>query len=188
MLAASTVTDISNPCVSTVPLPFPALIFLPIVAALITTDSGAFISAHGDILTADHLITPPSQVLAGVAAPDVVNYVNQHLTYGVQLTTGQVAQELASGQIESDAVYRSKSSEVYLSTDYTDPLHATDLKDLPGTVHQPIDRFEEESAFAQKDVAIVHAPFNDTATLATATLIRRTSSTCYESGGPLGME
>ncbi len=80
------------------------------------------------------------------AAPDVTNYVNQHLTYGVQLTTDQVAQELASGQIESDAVYSSKSSEVYLSTDYTVPLHATDLKDLPGTVHQPIDRIEEDNA------------------------------------------
>ncbi len=135
------------------------------VYALTLSGSGAFISAHGDILTAVHLVTPPSQVLAGVAAPDVTNYVNQHLTYGVQLTTDRVAQELASGQIESDAVYSSKSSEVYLSTDYTGPLHATDLKDLPGTVHQPIDRIEEESAFAQKDVAIVHAPFNDTASV-----------------------
>ncbi len=43
-------------------------------------------------------------------------------------------------------MYSSKSSEVYLSTDYTGPLHATDLKDLPGTVHQPIDRIEEDNA------------------------------------------
>src|SRR5436305_7957139 len=44
--------------------------------------TGAFISAHGDILTADHVINPPQQdlntVLDQVAAHDVTTYYNQH--------------------------------------------------------------------------------------------------------------
>ena len=130
--------------------------------ALTLSGSGTFISSHGDILTADHLITPPSQVFADVAAPDVTAYVNQHGTYGMQLSVDQVNLALASGQIRSDAVYRSKSSEVYLSTSYTGPLSATSLQKLPTAIHQTVDSVEAESSFDQKDVAIVHAPFSDT--------------------------
>jgi len=129
--------------------------------ALTISGSGTFISSHGDILTADHLITPPSQVFADVAATDVTNYVNQHGIYGMQLSVDQVNLALASGQIRSDAVYRSKSSEVYLSTSYTGPLSATSLQALPTAIHQTVDSVEEESSFDQKDVAIVHAPFSD---------------------------
>lgn len=45
--------------------------------------SGTFISAHGDILTADHVIKPPhdqslDQALQSQAAQDVADYVNQN--------------------------------------------------------------------------------------------------------------
>ncbi len=130
--------------------------------ALTISGSGTFISSYGDILTADHLITPPSQVFADVAAPDVTAYINQHRIYGMQLSVDQVNLALASGQIRSDAVFQSKSSEVYLSTAYTGPLSATSLSMLPSTIHQNVDSVEAESSFAQKDVAIIHAPFSDT--------------------------
>lgn len=130
--------------------------------SLTLSGSGAFISSHGDILTADHLITPPSQVFADIAAPDVTAYVNQHGTYGMPLSVDQVNLALASGQIRSDAVYRSKSSEVYLSTSYTGPLSAISLQTLQTTIHQAVDSVEVESSFDQKDIAIVHAPFSDT--------------------------
>ncbi len=130
--------------------------------ALTLSGSGAFISSHGDILTADHLITPPSQVFADVAAPDVTAYVNRHGIYGMQLNVDQVNLALASGQIRSDVVLQSKSSQVYLSTAYTGPLSATSLSMLPTTIHETVDSVEAESSFAQKDVAIVHAPFSDT--------------------------
>src|SRR5437764_3445023 len=35
--------------------------------------SGTFITAHGDILTADHVVSPPRSVFATAAAPDVAN-------------------------------------------------------------------------------------------------------------------
>jgi S1-C subfamily serine protease len=130
--------------------------------ALTLSGCGTFISSHGDILTADHLITPPSQVFADVAASDVTAYVNQHGTYGMQLSVDQVNLALTSGQIRSDALYRSKSSEVYLSTSYTGLLSATSLQTLPTTIHQTVDSVEAESSFDQKDVAIVHSPFSDT--------------------------
>src|SRR5579859_6868810 len=43
--------------------------------------TGTFISAHGDILTADHVVNPPQSdldsFLQQTAAPDVANYMNQ---------------------------------------------------------------------------------------------------------------
>ncbi|MGH2481047.1 MAG: hypothetical protein ACRDHW_15435, partial [Ktedonobacteraceae bacterium] len=43
--------------------------------------SGAFISAHGEILTADHVVNPPhdqgiTDVLYQDAAPDIADYIN----------------------------------------------------------------------------------------------------------------
>src|SRR5579875_739360 len=56
--------------------------------------TGTFISAHGDILTADHVINPPqadmTPDLDQTAAPDVAAYINQNLKQ--QVTADQVAQ------------------------------------------------------------------------------------------------
>lgn len=133
--------------------------------ALTLSGTGVFISSHGDILTADHLITPPAQVFADTAAADVTAYVNERGTYGTPLTVDQVDQALASGQIRSDAVYSSKSSEVYLSTAYTGDLNATTLQTVPAAIHQAVDSVEAESPFSREDVAIVHAPFSDMASV-----------------------
>ncbi len=77
------------------------------------------------------------------------------------MTVDQVNQELQDGQIASDAAYTKKSSEVYLNTDYTGPLNAATLQNVPLTVHKTVDRIERESDFNQDDVAIIHAPFQD---------------------------
>lgn len=130
--------------------------------------SGTFISAHGDILTADHVIKPPAndtsvmQAFADLAAPDVTTYVNQHNIFGSQLTQDQVDQELRSGQIQSQPKYDTVSSEVFLSTDYTGSLTASDLQTVPSDIHAPVDKIEKEASFDQGDVAIVHAQFDDT--------------------------
>ena len=130
--------------------------------------SGTFISAHGDILTADHVVNPPardpaiSQAFDDSAAQDVTDYVNQHNIYGSQQTRDQIDQALRSGQIQSQPKYDSVASEVFLSTDYTGSLSATDLQSTPTDIHAPVDKIEQESSFDQKDVAIVHAQFDDT--------------------------
>lgn len=128
--------------------------------------SGTFISARGDILTADHVVNPPKdqsleQFLDQVASPDVANYINQNSGPNNQVTQDQVAQELQSGKLRSNPTYDPPSSEVFLNTDYTGPLTATSFRNLPPEIHAPVDRIEKESSFNQKDVAIIHVNMND---------------------------
>lgn len=130
--------------------------------------SGTFITAHGDILTADHVVNPPAQdpgtmqYFANLAAQDVTQYANQHNTLGAQVTQSQVEQELVSGQLPSTLHFDTKSSTVFLSTSYSGPLTATSLQNVPTGLTAPVDKIEKESPFNQEDVAIVHVPLNDT--------------------------
>jgi len=132
--------------------------------------SGTLISAHGDILTADHVVNLPhdqqlSQPLDMQAAPDVANYINQNLKPNPLVTQDQVTQELTSGQLPSDPSYGTSQSVVFLSTDYTGPLDASTLNSVPQQFQAPVDRIEAESAVNQNDVAIVHASLNDMASV-----------------------
>ena len=137
---------------------------------LTLSGSGTFISAHGDILTADHVINPPhdqqiSQFLDTVAAPDVANYINQNLKPGSPVTKDQVAQELISGQLPSDPNYDRPISQIFLSIDYTGPLSAPDLSSVPAQFQAQVDHIELESSFNQEDVAIIHVTMVDTASV-----------------------
>jgi S1-C subfamily serine protease len=138
---------------------------------LLLSGSGTFISAHGDILTADHVINPPhdqslDQFLNQQAASDVATYINQNAKPGSsQVTSDQVAQALNSGQLASDHRYDPATSDVYLSTSYTGPLSAADFQSLPNNVHAAVDRIEMESSINEKDVAIVHVSLNDMASV-----------------------
>ncbi len=120
--------------------------------------SGTFITAQGDILTADHVINPPhadlDQFLQQQAAQDVANYMNQ--TLKVNITPGQVTAELASGQLASDTQYSTPQSQVFLSTDFTGPLSVQDIQNVPANQVAPVDKIEKESAVNQEDVAIIH--------------------------------
>lgn len=127
--------------------------------------TGTFISAHGDILTADHVVSPPPQALAEAAIQDITNYINQHNLAGMPVTMDDVTQSIQSGQLPVNANYSSKGSEVYLDTDYTGPLSAATIQDIPPTLHKAVDRIEKESSFDQEDVAVIHVPFNDMASV-----------------------
>ena len=68
--------------------------------------SGAFISAHGDILTADHIVQPPhdaslDQALYATAAQDVADYINAHFNVSVPFTANDVYSALANGTFRS---------------------------------------------------------------------------------------
>ncbi len=128
--------------------------------------SGTFISAHGDILTADHVINPPhdqalSSYLDDTASSDVAAYINQNAKAGSQVTAAQVSQELQSGQLASDPSYDPATSEVFLNTFFTGALTATSFQNVPDQIHATVDRIEKESAVNQSDVAIVHVNIND---------------------------
>jgi S1-C subfamily serine protease len=131
---------------------------------LLLSGTGTFISAHGDILTADHVINPPhdqslAQFLDQTAEDDVANYMNQH---GQNVSASQVDQELESGQLASTPSYDPATSEVYLNTSYTGPLSASNFSGLPYQIHAAVDRIEMQSSFQNTDVAIVHVAMNDT--------------------------
>lgn len=134
---------------------------------LTLSGSGTFISAHGDILTADHVVNPPkddtlAQFLDQVAAPDIANYLNQNAKPGtVQVAPDQVTQQLVQGQLKSTPLYDITASEVFLNTDYTGPLTAPDFRSIPPQIHANVDAIKSESAVEQKDVAIIHVPLND---------------------------
>ena len=127
--------------------------------------SGAFISSHGDILTADHVVNPPqdaslSQYLDQLAAQDVATYINQHGTQ--QVTSDQVTQALQSKQIASDPQYGTPISDVFYSTAYTGMLTSTTFKGLPRSVYAQVDTIKKQSSTDQEDTAIVHVPIDDT--------------------------
>src|SRR5438093_4354570 len=112
--------------------------------------TGSFISAHGDVLTADHVINPPhdttlDQFLNQTAAPDVAAYINQSKGGTNQVTAGQVQQALNNGQWPLEHRYGGSTSEVVLNTSYTGPLNAPDLSSLPAQIHASVDHIEKES-------------------------------------------
>ncbi|HEU5226577.1 MAG TPA: serine protease [Ktedonobacteraceae bacterium] len=133
---------------------------------LTLSGSGTFITSNGDILTADHVVNPPkdqtlAQFLYAQAAQDVANYINRNVTPGsTSVTATQVTQQLATGLLQSTPIYDKVTSEAFLSTDYTGPLVAPTLQDVPSRFHAIVDKIESESVFDQKDVAIIHASFS----------------------------
>ena len=122
--------------------------------------SGTFITATGEILTADHVVNPPQQdldqFLQQQAAQDIAAYMNQVLKANPQVSADQVTAQLASGQLQSTSQYSTPQSRVYLSTAYTGPLSVTSIQDVPPNVFAPVDRIEKQSSFTDKDVAIIH--------------------------------
>ncbi|HEX7737846.1 MAG TPA: trypsin-like peptidase domain-containing protein [Ktedonobacteraceae bacterium] len=123
--------------------------------------TGAFISTHGDVLTADHVINPVQddkqtmdQYLDQTAAPDIAAYINQHSQQ--QVTADQVTQELVSGQLPSTPNYQKPKSQVLLSTDYSGPLSGTTLQDVPPSQFANVDQIKANSPTSQSDTAIIH--------------------------------
>jgi S1-C subfamily serine protease len=127
---------------------------------LVLSGTGTFITAHGDILTADHVVNPPQSdldsFLQETASQDVATYMDQVLKVNPQVSADDVTQELASGQLNSTSQYDTPQSVVYLSTAFTGPLTAPDFKSIPAAVFANVDHIEAQSSFDQKDVAIVH--------------------------------
>ncbi|GHO85530.1 trypsin-like peptidase domain-containing protein [Dictyobacter formicarum] len=129
--------------------------------------SGTFITSQGDILTADHVVSPPknqemNSALYTRAAQDIANYINTNQKGSTQVTSDQVVQQLSSGQLKSTPTFQSPSISVFLSTAYTGLTNATDFKSLPSGVGVNVDKIEKESPSDQQDTAIIHVPITDT--------------------------
>ncbi len=123
--------------------------------------SGAFISAHGDILTADHVVNPPhdqsiNDALYQTAASDIADYINAHFRVSQPATSDGVLADLEAGVFPSTPTYDQPSSEVYLSTAYAGSIDATRFSNIPAKDHASVDRIEAQSSFDAMDVAIIH--------------------------------
>ncbi|GHO69126.1 hypothetical protein KSC_080180 [Ktedonobacter sp. SOSP1-52] len=126
--------------------------------------SGTFITSNGDVLTADHVVNPPKddslvQYINKQAANDVAAYLTQK---GKATTASDAEQQLDSGALRSDASIDQTQSEVFLSTDYTGNLTASNFNSVPSYIHASVDKIEQQSSLDQRDLAIVHANFQDT--------------------------
>ncbi len=128
---------------------------------LLFSGTGSFISAHGDILTADHVVNPVQddrqgldQALQQTAAPDVATYINQH--FNQQVTSDQVTQELANQQLPSTSQYQTPVSVAYLSTNFSGPLTATSINNVPANQFAQVDTIKAHSPFSAQDTAIIH--------------------------------
>jgi S1-C subfamily serine protease len=126
--------------------------------------SGAFISAHGDILTADHVVNPPpdqtNQFLYQLAAQDVANYLNSHSTSFVTART--VFGALSDGSVKSRSQYDTPASIVYRSTDFTGLIETPTLDGMPPGSHAKVEKILQENNFENGDMAIVHVNMDDT--------------------------
>jgi len=122
--------------------------------------TGAFISAHGDILTADHVVNPPTQdtdpELDQIAAQDVADYINQNLKPAQPATADSVYQDLITQQLQSTTQYQKPLSVVFLDTSFSGPLTATSLQNVPTSQEANVDQIKQQSTTNQKDVAIIH--------------------------------
>jgi S1-C subfamily serine protease len=123
--------------------------------------SGAFISAHGEILTADHVVNPPrgqdlDDALYTYAAQDVADYINTHFQVSAPYSASDAYSVLASGSLPSSTSYDQPKSEVYLSTSYAGAINATKLDAVPAADRAAVDKIEAQSSFSANDVAIIH--------------------------------
>lgn len=125
--------------------------------------TGAFISAHGDVLTADHVTNPVQddktaldQFLDQSAAPDIANYINQNLKPAQPVTADQVLQELVSGQLQSTSQYQKPESQVFVSTDFSGPINASSFQQVPRSQFATVDQIKESSPTNAMDLAIIH--------------------------------
>lgn len=123
--------------------------------------TGAFISSHGEILTADHVVNPPhdqelDQALYETAAQDIADYINTHLQPSQPFSPEDVVAALEEGAFPSSTSYGQPSSEIFLSTAYTGSMNAASLEGIPARDHATVDRIEAQSSFDAMDVAIVH--------------------------------
>jgi hypothetical protein len=128
---------------------------------LLYTGSGAFITAHGDILTADHLVHPPPDSLYAIAAQDIADFYNAR-SPNQFVTANDVLALLVNGIWQSQPQYDTPKMRAYLSTDYTGTTNATSLNAMPPSTYADVDKIEKTGDFEHGDTAILHIPMDDT--------------------------
>lgn len=131
-----------------------------------TTGTGVFVTSHGDLLTADHVVKPPASqlddMLYQLAATDVAKYINENLDPDSPYMKDDAYSALKDHAFLGESNYEQPVSEAYLSMDYLGAVKAKDLQTMPAGTHAPIDQIKLDSPPSRRDVAIAHVNLNDT--------------------------
>ena len=134
--------------------------------------SGTFVSAHGDILTADHLVHivqhDLDQSVIDRGASDIAAFLNQpacHLSGSV--TADDVAQGLASSGIQYKISYSPPEYLAWQATTFSGPLLVSETDPthiLSGLLPAPHKTAVvlQSSSFEQNDLALLHVDLEDT--------------------------
>jgi type II secretory pathway pseudopilin PulG len=128
------------------------------------TGSGAFISSHGDILTADHVVNPPQGDLTLFALQNLATRIASDLQTSCNKseTPDQVFNELGTlyvnGSSSITATYQPFKSSIWYSTSFVGSYPDKGVLD---TTMYPL-QVKAESSFSKNDVAIAHADLQDT--------------------------
>jgi S1-C subfamily serine protease len=126
------------------------------------TGSGAFVSANGDILTADHVVHIPSDEVAVIAAQDIADVLNRAGAFdpGCAASAPVTATDIANGDfpIKFTSHVLDTRTIVWQSTAFTGPPRSaviTDAESYPATV-------VTNSSYTALDIAIIHVNLRDT--------------------------
>ena len=126
--------------------------------------TGTFVTSQGDILTADHVVSPPRNDLNSAlyiqAGQDVADYINK--SSSTRVTGDQIIQQLTNGQLKNTPTYQKPSSAIFLSTTYTSQTNASNFNSLPTGIGINVDKIKMESSPDKEDTAIIHVPLTDT--------------------------
>jgi S1-C subfamily serine protease len=130
------------------------------------TGSGAFVSANGDILTADHVVHVPNDEVAVFAADDIAAVMNHAGAYdpGCGLSSPVTATDIINGDVSLNFTTHVIDSHtmVWESTAFTGPPNSQVIKDAttyPATV-------VTNSSYDALDIAIIHVNLSDTPSIA----------------------
>lgn len=131
-----------------------------------STGSGTFISAHGDILTSEHVVHPPADDLDDslyqYAASDVARYINQTFFPNPPYASDDAYAVLKGHTFRSESHYMNPASEAFLSTDYLGAIPHKDLQSMPPGTHAAIAQIKAESPIEKQDMAIAHVNMENT--------------------------
>ena len=124
--------------------------------------SGAFITSNGDILTADHVVDIPDDLIVEFAAQDIADLLNNASAVdpGCRASGFITADAVAAGDVNFG--YNTQRANVHtfawLSTAYTGPLAASAMRDVPQLDATKL----ATSTFTENDLALLHVNMSDT--------------------------
>ena len=136
--------------------------------------TGAFVSANGDILTADHVVDIPSADLdaeifqSPTSAADIAHALNSASCIHFQQPV--TATDVEAGLVQYDNIpfqtqYSDPQRVVWQSTDYSGPAIAGDEQNLIGSLMNA-PHFDatltSSSSFDENDLALLHVDLTDT--------------------------